>query len=319
MDDWRTPMAESGEGSTDVSRTALRASGVRAARRRAGRRLFAALTVCGLWLVSASISACDTFDDNATEDATPTIEATLPPVRSEGVVEAQGKVVPVHRATLAFAVGGAVSKVLVSEGDTARVGDILIRLDSAAQGAAVLQATADRAAAEAQLEVAEADAASMSGGNLDAASQAATAAVNAARARLDQTQAALEQAMVQLDRTELRAPFDGRVAAVHVAPGEVAIAGAPIVDLADDASWLVETDDLTELDVVGVRAGDAATLTFDALPDVKLPGIVVAISPMGEVRLGDVVYRVTVRPDAHEPRLRWNMTATVRIEVEPAD
>jgi HlyD family secretion protein len=85
------------------------------------------------------------------------------------------------------------------------------------------------------------------------------------------------------------------------------------VILADLSSWQIETEDLTELNVVRVREGDAVTISFDALPGFELPGTVSAIEPLGANRQGDIVYTVVVTPDSWDERLRWNMTATVQI------
>ena len=80
------------------------------------------------------------------------------------------------------------------------------------------------------------------------------------------------------------------------------------------AAWQIETDDLTELDVVKVTEGAVATLELDALPGVTVPGKVIKIKPIGAKKQGEMTYTVVIRPDTHEDRLRWNMTATATIE-----
>ena len=85
--------------------------------------------------------------------------------------------------------------------------------------------------------------------------------------------------------------------------------------LADQSAWHIETDDLTEINVVFVKEGDRARITVDALPDVELMGTVVRIKPLGENKQGDITYTATIA-DAHEERLRWNMTASVTILTE---
>ena len=79
--------------------------------------------------------------------------------------------------------------------------------------------------------------------------------------------------------------------------------------LADLATLQVETDDLTELNVVRVQEGAPATVTFDALPGLTLTGKVVRIKPLGENKQGDMTYTVVIQPDQLDDRLRWNMTA----------
>ena len=134
-----------------------------------------------------------------------------------------------------------------------------------------------------------------------------------AAAEVQSAQAALTLAQAALDATELRAPFAGTVAAIMPKAGEYVASGAALVDLADMAAWQIETTDLTELNVVSVRAGSPAEMTFDAIPGLKLPGTVSRIRALGENRQGDITYIVTVKPARHDARLRWNMTASVTI------
>jgi HlyD family secretion protein len=57
-----------------------------------------------------------------------------------------------------------------------------------------------------------------------------------------------------------------------------------------------------------------ATITFDAIPDLELHGAVSRIRPLGENKQGDITYAVTIQLDRQDPRLRWNMTASVTME-----
>ena len=136
----------------------------------------------------------------------------------------------------------------------------------------------------------------------------------AAEANLASTEAALQQTRSVLNDMELRAPFPGVVAEIAPAVGEQVGPGAKVVLLADFSTWQIETDDLTELDVVKVKEGSSTTIEFDALPDVQLTGTVVQIKPVGVNKQGDITYTVVIRPDEYDDRLRWNMTATVTIE-----
>lgn len=126
--------------------------------------------------------------------------------------------------------------------------------------------------------------------------------------------ATLRKAQAELADTELRAPFAGTVAKISTRPGELVEPSLPVVQLADLSSWIIETDDLTEIEVVDVRPGAQVTVTFDAIPDLELPGRVTWITPYGEEKEGDMTYTVRVEPDEDDPRLRWNMTAIVNIE-----
>lgn len=163
---------------------------------------------------------------------------------------------------------------------------------------------ADIAAAAAEVQNAQAQ--------LDKLLAGATAPqIAAAEADLMAATAVLQQQLIALGNTELRAPFAGVVAAINIQPGEQATAGAPLLQLADTSKWQIETEDLTELQVVQLQPSSSATITFDALPGVKLTGLVKSIRPFGENSSGDIVYTVVLTPEQQEARLLWNMTAEV--------
>lgn len=136
----------------------------------------------------------------------------------------------------------------------------------------------------------------------------------AAEADVAAAQAALALAQAALAETELRAPFPGTVAAIDAVIGQQIGPGVTAVSLGDYASWLVETSDLTELQVVGLLEGDRATISLDALPGLQLAGRVTRIKSIGENRLGDITYAVIVTPDQLDGRLRWNMSASITVE-----
>ena len=126
--------------------------------------------------------------------------------------------------------------------------------------------------------------------------------------------AALQEALVALGDLELRAPFTGTVAALNIEVGEQASPGTALVQLADLSTWKVETEDLTELDVVGITPGSQVALTFDAIPDLEINGTVQRVRPIGEDNRGDIVYTVVIAPAQQDPRFLWNMTTVVTME-----
>jgi len=145
---------------------------------------------------------------------------------------------------------------------------------------------------------------------------ARTEDIAAAEAEVAAATAALQQALVGLRNTELRAPFTGVIATLNVTTGEQVSPSGPVIQLADDTAWEIETSDLTELDIVGITQGKKVSLTFDALPDLELGGTVNRIRPIGQDNRGDTVYTVIVAPDKQDNRLLWNMTAVVDFGVK---
>lgn len=144
----------------------------------------------------------------------------------------------------------------------------------------------------------------------------AEAAVTQAEAEVTRAEANVEAAEKALERMTLKAPFDGSVGDILTEVGELVAPGVPVVRYADFTGWLVKTTDLTELDVVAVKNGLPAAVTFDALPGEEVSGVVTDIASVASVVRGDVTYEVKVALDENELPLRWGMTAFVDIETE---
>ncbi len=144
----------------------------------------------------------------------------------------------------------------------------------------------------------------------------AEAGVAEAEAALASAQTALETAQAALDNFELVASFPGTVARVNVEVGQFVSPGTPAVSLGDISTWYVETDDLSEIDVVQVAVGQPVKVTVDAIPDQEYQGVVTDIAPRSETKRGDVTYTVRIElTDATDAPLRWGMTAFVDIDV----
>ncbi|NJN82015.1 MAG: efflux RND transporter periplasmic adaptor subunit [Caldilineaceae bacterium] len=96
--------------------------------------------------------------------------------------------------------------------------------------------------------------------------------------------------------------------------GEQVSIGLPVLQLANLTSWEIRTEDLTELDIVGVEPGGTAAITFDAIPDLEMTGRIDRIRQIGTDQRGDIVYTVVVIPEQEDDRLLWNMTAVVTVD-----
>jgi HlyD family secretion protein len=91
-------------------------------------------------------------------------------------------------------------------------------------------------------------------------------------------------AQARLERTLLRAPFDGVIAEINgelgefVTPSPVGIPTPPTVDLID-TSCLYISAPIDEVDAPAVSAGQEALITMDAFPDHRFPGFVRRVAP----------------------------------------
>ena len=133
-----------------------------------------------------------------------------------------------------------------------------------------------------------------------------------AQALVANAEAQLAAAQKALAGLELRAPFNGMISLPIVHVGEYLTFGQPAMQLVDSSSLRIETTDLSETDVTRIQVGDLATVTFDALPGVSVPGKVVSIGTKVSGGSG-VNFTVTIELTQMPEELRWGMTAFVVI------
>jgi HlyD family secretion protein len=125
-------------------------------------------------------------------------------------------------------------------------------------------------------------------------------------------EARLEAAEAGLAAFSVIAPFDGVVAELNAKEGSSITAGQVAVTIADFSSWLIETTDLTEIDVVNLSEGQPVSVKLDAIPDAQLNGVIESIGQTYEEKQGDIVYSVLVALHDSHPSLRWGMTTVVK-------
>lgn len=136
--------------------------------------------------------------------------------------------------------------------------------------------------------------------------------LEAAQARLATANAAVASAQAALAATEIRASMSGTVVDPSIIVGQQVAAGQTVMSLADYSSWVIETNNLTEADVVNISVGQKVEIVFDALPELTLIGTVSHINSRFEEQRGDITYTVTLTLTQTDPRLRWGMTAAVK-------
>ena len=130
-------------------------------------------------------------------------------------------------------------------------------------------------------------------------------------ATAESTLLAAESALTDLD---LVATMDGNVVDLDLNPGEQVSPGRPVITLADFSQWYVETDNLTEIEVVDISLDQVVEIIPDALPEITFTGKVESISDTFEEKRGDITYTTRILVDEIDPRLRWGMTVLVTFE-----
>ena len=232
-------------------------------------------------------------------------------------LNASGYVVPQRRAAVASKATGRLVELKVKEGDIVRKGEVIARLESADVTATLnrLQAglnVAQFALAQAEAELGEAtlvfkrrkallDEELIPKAEFDAAEaryRRARANVSSAEAGVRAAEAAIRGAQVDVDSTNIRAPFDGTVLTRNAEVGEVVApfgssvsAKAAVVTIADMGSLQVEVD-VSESNIEKIRIGQPAEITLDAFPETRYEGVVDTIVPTADRAKATILTKV---------------------------
>jgi len=234
-------------------------------------------------------------------------------------------------------VSGRLAAVLVDFNAPVRRGQVLARIDPQPFAAAVAQAEANAAAAEATVEKARAKAAelerqvgrdrALAARQLVATAELETAESELAMARAElsgaqasvaQAAAALAQARFNLSMTSIRSPIDGLVVSRDVDEGQTVAASlqAPtLFTLAEDLRSMQVKAHVSESDVGRIAVGMPASFTVSAFPKQPFDGSVRQVRTSAQTTENVVTYDVIV--DAENPalRLKPGMTATVTFTI----
>ena len=214
-----------------------------------------------------------------------------------------GTVDACRRAGMSPSLGGQIAALPVREGDAVKKGQIMLELWNEDLRAELELAKRDLTASRGRkdevctrAEVAREEGARLSSllkeqlSSVEETNRAvgeAKAQKAACKAANDGTlvnEAKIDVVKARLERTMLRAPFDGVIAEINgelgefVTPSPVGIPTPPTVDLID-ASCLYISAPIDEVDAPSVVAGQPALITMDAFPDHRFPGFVRRVAP----------------------------------------
>lgn len=208
-----------------------------------------------------------------------------------------------RRAELSSEIGGRVAELPAQKGSRVSRGALLMRIADAdyraqvrVQESAVAAARSNRTEICRQAELAERELARNRRlaaeqivsteivDQLQSRRDAAAASCDSALSRIGQAEAALALARANLDKTVLRAPFDGIVADVttevgeYITPSPPGLPIPPVIVLYDDAATYVSAP-MDEVDVAKVRVGQRARVTLDAYSGRSFPARVTRVAP----------------------------------------
>ena len=250
-------------------------------------------------------------------------------------LDTSGYVVARRQATVSSKATGRVAEVLIEEGQHVERDQIIARLDSSNTGAALAEAQARLALAEADLDAAgnAADDAyrlqhrnelqHAAGLISSQAFDNATAAYNSTKSNHSIKERAVAVSQAQLVLAErnhedmiIRAPFAGIVTVKAAQPGEIVsplsassgFARTGIGTIVDMESMEVEVD-VSENFIARVHPGQAAIVRLNAYPDWEIAAETVAVIPTADRSKASVRVRVGLREK--DPRILPDMGVKV--------
>jgi len=264
--------------------------------------IVAALVVAGILLFKPFSAA--NADSTGTQ-----LTGTVQQGTVSSTISASGAIAEVRDVNANFAVSGTIATVDVAIGSTVTAGQTLGTLDTSELQAtvntdytALVYANQDLAAAQAQ-------------------PGAQVSQINQAKQQVAQARAAYNEAKANLAKATLTAPIAGLVTAVTgevgAATGGTGASGSgssAFVTIADVSSYVVTTN-IAEADIAKVTVGQAAAITFPALPGTTATAKVTSISPKATSSNSVVTYATTITLDKIPTGLRLGQTAQVAVTI----
>jgi len=242
--------------------------------------LAAAAVVFALVVVPATASSTD-------ETVTTTALASFETLDKS--VSTTGTLTPLVNEDVSFAVSGTVTEIAVAEGDSVEEGQVLARVDTLSLTAALLQAKADLASAQARLS----DSYSSNSG-----SAADLAQISANSAAVDVAEAAVSNAADAVSDATLTAPAAGTITAIGIEVGDSMGSGAGGSAVSSAAFTIVGTDawavDVTvsEAEVALIDVGNQVELTTG--DSVDFFGVVSEVGMLPSTDTGAAAYPVSI-------------------------
>jgi membrane fusion protein, multidrug efflux system len=282
--------------------------------------------------LALSVAACQkgTATDNIAKGATnPADPAIL--VAAEDIITLHtgslasgtvitGSIEPERRADLRAEVSAVVLQVLKENGESVRRGDLLVRLDDTAIRDSLSSAVAAERAAGQALDQAERQFQRLN--TLRASGMASAKDLEDAEIRRNNAQsdkAAAEartvQARQQMQRTEVRAPFDGIVSERKASAGDTAAIGKELIKVIDPSSLRFEG--FVSGDKIGtVKVGQTVAFRVNGYGQQEFSGVVKRIDPAADPTTRQVAVLVSIA-DSQTPRVS-GLYAEGRIETSSA-
>jgi multidrug efflux system membrane fusion protein len=220
-------------------------------------------------------------------------------VEREHVIKVRG-VTEASRAVVTRAeVGGAVEEILVTKGTRVSAGQVLARLDLADRPArlAEIQALVRQRLTEYDITK-----------SLAGTGHTPMIQLVAAETALQSAQSALERIELEIEKTEIKAPFAGIIEARQIQIGDIVSPGSPIATIVDEDPFLV-VGQVSENDIGSVRVGSSASARL--LDGRELDGTVRFLGIVADAQTR--TFRIELEVRNGDRTLRAGLTADMSI------
>lgn len=280
-------------------------------------------TILGLSL--ATLVGCGKGDDKPkAEDAPALLVSTedLITLKNDALGSGPsitGSIEPERRADLRAEVSAVVLAVLKENGDPVRRGDLLVRLDQTSIRDSLTAAQSSLSAASQAYEQAERQFQRMKTlreTGVVSAQQLEDVEIrrNSAQSEREAARTRVVTARQQLERTEVRAPFDGIVSDRKVSAGDTAQVGKELLKVIDPSSLRFEG--LVSADAVGqVEPGQEVWFRIHGYADREFTGKVTRVNPAANVTTRQVEVLVSFDSAVQQPNVA-GLYAEGRIETQ---
>lgn len=259
-----------------------------------------------IWIIIIALVAGGVFWYFKTRK--PEIQYTTEEVKRGSVsqtVSVTGEVLPEKQVDLAFETIGKVTAVNVEIGNEVTKGRLIAKIDGGVTEAQLRQAEEDLAIQQENLDLMRRK-----------WDDYKPEEKEAQKATVRKYQSAAQVIREQLKKTELRSPIDGIVTKINIDMGESVAANTAAVTVIRKNDFEIESD-VPESDIIKVKVDQSAVITFDAFPsENKFSAKVVGIEPASTVIQDVVYYKVKLKLDNPDPRIKAGMSADVDINIE---
>jgi len=274
-----------------------------------------------------ALSGCNKGDGKEAEAAPPALMVSTEDVfvvSSSAMASGPsitGSIEPERRADLRAEVSAVVLAVLKENGDPVKRGDLLVRLDQTSIRDSLGSATASYNAASQAYEQAQRQYERMA--KLRETGVVSTQQVEDVEVRRNSAQSDREAARTQmvtarqqLERTEVRAPFDGLVSDRKVSAGDTAQIGKELLKVIDPTSLRFEG--FVSADSVGeLKTGQHVWFRVHGFNETEFTGVITRVNPAANVTTRQVEVLVSFDDAKQQPNVA-GLYAEGRVETRSA-